>query len=67
MCRRFGRGADPAPDRVAAFAAAGCPLEYALYMTVLAREIAVCAAQLVPRRQVVEAGPLHGPHPGARI
>jgi hypothetical protein len=67
MRRRFGRGADPAPDGVAAFAIAGCSFEYALYMTVLAREIAMRTAQLVTRRQMVEAGPLHGAGPGAWI
>jgi len=65
--RWFGCGADAAPDRVAAFAVARCPFEDALYVTVFAREIAVGAAELVPRRQVVEAGPLHGPDRGARI
>jgi len=65
--RGFGRGADPAPDRVAAFAIARCPFEYPLHVTVLTCEIAVRTSQLVPRREVVEAGPLHGTGPGARI
>jgi hypothetical protein len=65
--QRFGCGADPATVRVAACAIAGCAFEYPLYVTVLAGEITVRTSELVPCRQVVEAGPLHGTGRGAGI
>ncbi len=63
---RLGAGVDSAAAGVATLAGPGCALEYALQVTVFARQVAVCTAQLKARRQVVEARSLHrvGVHRG---
>lgn len=56
---RLGSGTDPPPDHVASIACARCALEYALHVTVFARQIPMRAAQLETRCEMVEAGALH--------